>query len=351
VRSDRVEQRLRRGFDEAAKALGSTLDPEQRPAADRLSSLGAQLEVSDRRLRWRRRTPVGVYLHGPVGRGKTWLVDVLLDQFDSGASLRLHAYDAARRLHRGFALHSGSPGATDRAIDELLEGVRLLFLDELHAHDPGDAMLLSRVLLALPKRGAVLVATSNYRPHCLLPDPRHHSLVLPLVSALEQRCDVVEVSGPIDHRAHGHGGARPGWSSGGWAVPGSASQRAALQVPVPDVQDRVRLDVGGRALWALSVADGCVQFHFTELCAGPTSVGDLIEIADRFRTVVVSAVPPLASQEVDVQRRFGNLIDVFWDQDVRLVVLAADRLQKIVADAAITDYHRMTSRLQLLPSI
>lgn len=351
MRSSPVEQRLRRGFDDAAAALDSTLDAEQGPAADHLSALGARLSQSDRRLPWRRRPPGGVYLHGPVGRGKTWLVDVLLEQLDGAGVLRLHAYDAARRLHRGFARHSGSPGATDRAIDELLEGVRLLFLDELHAHDPGDAMLLSRLLLALPEHGAVLVATSNYPPRGLLPDPRHHSLVLPLVGALERHCDVVEVAGPIDHRAHGHGGARAGWSSGGWAVPGSASQRAALRVAVPDLQDRVRLDVGGRPLWALSATDGCVQLDFTELCAGPTSVGDLLELADRCHTVVVSQVPPLASVHVDVQRRFGDLVDVFWDRDVRLVVLAAAPLLQVVAEVAITDHQRMVSRLQLLPTV
>ena len=41
----------------------------------------------------------------------------------------------------------------------MLRGARLVFLDELHAHDPGDAMILSRILLALPVNGATLVAT------------------------------------------------------------------------------------------------------------------------------------------------------------------------------------------------
>ena len=146
-RSQSVEQRLRAGFDRAAGQLDSALDPEQRPAADVLAALGARLPT--RRRRWPRRTPAGVYLHGPVGRGKTWLADVLLGQLPGEGVRRLHAYDAARQLHREFARQSGSPGATDRAIDVLLDGVRLLFLDELHAHDPGDAMLLSRLVLAL----------------------------------------------------------------------------------------------------------------------------------------------------------------------------------------------------------
>ena len=343
-----MEQRLRTGFDLAADRLGSVLDPEQRPAADALASLGARLGA---RRRWSRRPTRGIYVHGPVGRGKTWLVDVLLEQLGDVGVRRLHAYEAARLLHREFARQSGSPGATDRAVSVLLDGVRLLFLDELHAHDPGDAMLLSRLVLALVPRGAVLVATSNYPPPGLLPDPRHHALVLPLVAALERSCEVLQVAGPVDHRVAGHGGARPGWSSGGWASPGSASQRSALGVPVPALGDRVRLTVGGRPLWAAAVQGKCVELEFGELCGGLTSVGDLLELVERWATVVLSGVPLLAGVPVDSRRRFADLVDVLWDRDVRLVVLAAGPPSQVLADAGVMDAERMVSRLQLLPVV
>jgi cell division protein ZapE len=86
-------QVLRAGFDLAVTAaLGSVLNDEQEPVADRLALLGAQLDSSGRR-RWGRRhgfgrrVPSGVYLHGPVGRGKTWLVDVLLHQLPADGVL------------------------------------------------------------------------------------------------------------------------------------------------------------------------------------------------------------------------------------------------------------------------
>lgn len=338
---------LRAGFDTAVAALGSVLDAEQEPVADRLAVLGARLHETRGRP-WRRHRPLsGVYVHGPVGRGKTWLVDALLAQLPSRGVLRLHAYDAARQLHAQVAQQVGASGATDRAVDALLADVRLLFLDELHAHDPGDAMLLSRLVRALPARGAVLVATSNYPPQGLLPDPRHHALVLPLIAALEQHCDVLEVAGPVDHRAQGHGGARPRWSSGAWAYPGSASQLTALGLLIPDIADRVRLIVCGRPLWALAEQTGCVYVDFAELCNGPTSVGDLLELADRYHTLVLAHVPSLAHVTPDARRRFGNLVDVLWDRDVRLVVLASGPPAHVL-DADLTDSERMRSRLLLL---
>ena len=342
-------RRLRAGFDVAARALESVLDAEQEPAADRLAALGGQV-VAPSESWWaprRRRVPAGVYLHGPVGRGKTWLVDVLLAQLPADGVLRVHAYESARRLHAEVARQAGRAGAVDRAVEVLLDGVRLVFLDELHAHDPGDAMLLSRLVRALPRHGATLVATSNYPPAGLLPDPRFHHLVLPLVAGLEAHCDVLEVAGPVDHRARGHGGARPGWSSGAWAFPGSASQLAALGLPVPDLGDRVRLQVGGRPLWALREDGDCVHLAFDELCAGRTSVRDTLELADRYRTLVLAGVPPLSQVPDDARRRFADLVDVLWDRDVRLVVLAAGPREQVL-DADLTDSARMTSRLHLL---
>ena len=334
---------LRTGFDTAARALGSVLDREQEPAADRLARLGADL-------RRRRRVPQGAYLHGPVGRGKTWLVDVLLAQLPASGVLRLHAYDAARRLHAEVARQAGPPGAVDRAVAALLDGVRLVFVDELHAHDPGDAMLLARLLRALPEHRAALVATSNYPPRGLLPDPRHHALVLPLVAAIEQRCDVVEVAGPVDHREQGHGGGRPGWSSGGWACPGSAAQLAALGLALPAPGDRAQLQVGGRPLGALAVSGDVVHLAFAELCEGRTSAGDALELAERFRTVVLAGVPRLSTVGPDARRRFADLVDVLWDRDVRLVVLAAGP-PELVLDAEVTDGARMPSRLRLLAPV
>ena len=342
---------LRAGFQRAAAALGSVLDVEQAPVADALAALGAEV-TRPARARWwtRRRQPAGLYLHGPVGVGKTWLVDVLLDQLPEGAYRRVHVYAAARALHAGIAARCGQPGALDAAIAEVVGGARLVFLDELHAHDPGDAMILSRLLLALPEHGATLVATSNYPPAGLLPGERHHRLVLPLIAAIEACCAVVELDAGIDHRAAGHGGARTGFCSGAWAIPGSPAQLAHLHLAAPEPGDRTRLTVAGRALWAASADGGVLHVRFDELCQRPTSVGDLLELTERYPTIVVAGVPLLASVDEHARRRFADLIDVAWDHDTRLVILTAHPIEQVL-DAAITDRARTASRLSLLPPI
>jgi len=337
---------LRAGLEQAATALGSVLDPEQAPVADRLAVLGEQVLAPPSR--WRRHRPVrGVYLHGPVGRGKTWLVDELLAQLPGLPVLRIHAFEAARRLHAGVARHSGQAGAIDRAVSDLLGGSCVVFLDELHAHDPGDAMLLTRVVRATVDAHATLVATSNYPPAGLLPGPGYHHVVQPLITALEEHCDIVELQGGPDHRALGHGGGRPGWSSGSWLRPGSAAQLAGTGLPVPQPGDRARIRVGTQDLWVDAVDDTRVHIGWDELCGGTVSVGDLAGLAERYAAVVLARVPATGATGPDERHRFADLVDLCWDRDTRLVVLSRHPFYEVL-DPDAPDHARTASRLSLL---
>lgn len=93
-----------------------------------------------------------------------------------------------------------------------------------------------------------------------------------------------------------------------------------------------------------------VHLRFDELCQRPTFVGDLLELAERWTTIVLAAVPLLADVDEHARRRFVDLIDVAWDRDTRLVILTGHPLERVL-DAAITDRARMASRLSLLPPV
>ena len=108
--------------------------------------------------------------------------------------------------------------------------------------------------------------------------------------------------------------------------------------------------MAGRALWASSADAGVLHVRFDELCQRPTSVGDLLELAERYSIVVLAAVPLLADVDEHARRRFADLIDVAWDRDTRLVILT-DHPPDRVLDAAITDRARMASRLSLLQAV
>ncbi|WP_369370774.1 cell division protein ZapE [Promicromonospora sp. Populi] len=336
---------------DAAGAAGYVLDPAQLAAAEHLEGLLETIRTGV----GRRPSAVGhgAYLWGPVGRGKTWL----LDRFHSLAGgPRFHFHEFYRVLHTELWARTGTPDAMDRALDALLGDTRVLCFDELHLHDAGDAMLLSRALRTLLGRGVTLVATSNYPPQGLLPDPLFHQLAEPLIALLESSLQVLEVDGPVDYRqlrVPDAAPVTPGWRVGSVLVPGSARDlaEAGLVRPTPGEAVDVPLS-GGRSVRALRASDGSVWFDFVGLCAAPVSALDLLSLAERFGRWVVSDVVPFTDCHVSTQQRFVSLVDVLYDRDLPLVVTAPGPLAEVLAVSAgrptPPDLVRATSRLRQL---
>merc|ERR1719420_1657260 len=76
----------------------------------------------------------------------------------------------------------------------------------------------------------------------------------------------------------------------------------------------------GRSAKFLAV-DGVAHATFNQLCAQPLSADDYLVLADRFNTLVVSGVHPLARSEHNEARRFTNLVDAAYEANVKVVVI------------------------------
>ncbi|MFB7470025.1 cell division protein ZapE [Kitasatospora sp. NPDC056184] len=348
--TDRVQKQykaMRGHFHQAAEQHGFTLDPAQEFPVERLSRLAGELAHPAWRLR---RSPRHLYLWGPVGRGKSWLVNTFLDGLPTTRKRRLHFHDFFRRLHEGVAHHTESRTAdgtaVDRAVDELLGNCRILVFDEFHAHDAGDAMLVAHLLRTLLDRRITLVTTSNYPPAGLMPDPLYHHLFEPTIRLIEERMDVLDVSGPVDFRQQPRSDRAHGFGLGARLRPGDEPS-VGLTPPGPGEAGSVAAH--HRELSARAVREDHVWFGFQELCEGLTAVADYLALADRFPTIVLDGVPALTEASPDGRRRFANLVDVCCDRDVRLVLVGADPLAGLSTDSTLMrDLDRTASRLALL---
>ncbi|MET8539956.1 cell division protein ZapE [Kitasatospora sp. NPDC004799] len=377
-RAEQQHQAMREHFHRAAHRRGFTLSPAQEAAAERLGRLAGELA----RPAWRlRRPPRHLYLWGPVGRGKSWLVDTFLDGLPTPHKRRLHFHDFFRRLHEGVAQHDTAPrrsardgAAVDRAVDDLLGDCRILVFDEFHAHDAGDAMLVARLFRTLLDRRITLVTTSNYPPAGLMPDPLYHHLFEPTIRLIEERMDVLDVAGPVDFRRPAQDRPtqdRPTqdrpvqdqpprdqpprdlrFATGAVLRPG---QEAAAGLTPPGPGEAAPVTAHHRELPARAVregageAEGLVWFGFDALCEGRTAVPDYLALAERFPTLVLDGVPPLTEASADGRQRFANLVDVCCDRDVRLVLIGADPMTGLDPGSPLQrDLDRTASRLALL---
>ncbi|MEV6974832.1 cell division protein ZapE, partial [Kitasatospora sp. NPDC093806] len=323
----------------------------QRAAAARLARLG--VELAGRRRLFAGPPPRGLYVWGPVGRGKSWLTDVFYEALPLPRKHRVHFHEFFREFHTVYARHRRERNACDLAVAELLGDCKLLFFDEFHVHDPGDAMMMGRVLTSLFERRTTLVATSNYPPAGLLPNPVHHHMFEPTIKLLEASLDVVEVAGPRDYRTdrtdRADGAARSRFGTGRYLSPANPERLRAAGLEPPTLEEHQKLDVGGRALTARAVRGSLVWFDFHELCAERTSTIDFLTLADRYDTWVLDGLPRLSSADRDAAQRFANLVDVLHDRDARLHLLAeAPLTEALHGDGLPPDIDRTLSRLRLL---
>ncbi|HAL68659.1 MAG TPA: cell division protein ZapE, partial [Pseudomonas sp.] len=213
---------LAAAFDDKARRCGFTLSESQRQA---ITCMSQQVEQH------RAGHATGVYLHGPVGRGKSWLLDGFFQWVPSPAKLRWHFHDFFARLHQGVHRHQASGDAIGITLDELIGQNDILCFDEFHVHDIGDAMLLTRLFEALFARGTLLVLTSNYAPEGLLPNPLYHERFQPVIDLINHCMVIKEVGGETDFRSLPANRALQRFTQGRYIWPGTDMQRQSLHMP------------------------------------------------------------------------------------------------------------------------
>jgi cell division protein ZapE len=329
-------------FQHKALAQGYTLSHSQQRVIDCMAQHATTL------LGTSAKTLPGLYLHGAVGRGKSWLLDGFFQAIPLAQKQRLHFHEFFARLHQGMFSHREQPDALATTLDELLQDCRVLCFDEFHVHDIGDAMLIARLFKALFRRGILLLITSNYPPEGLLPNPLYHARFKPVIDLINTRMQVMEVGGPHDYRSQARTHAQQVFTHGRYVWPGTPLQRQALKLP--ERVAPVALPVGTRHLPARYCEGRTVEFTFSDLCDHPTAVMDYLELCRRFDHWIIDELPTLGDCSMAAQQRFINLIDVLYDQDKHLVLLGRLSLRESLRGDAI-DLARTRSRLGQLVEV
>lgn len=327
-------------------------DPAQLAVLPALERLAAELSRPvARRSLWQRLSgkaasaPRGVYLWGPVGRGKTFIVDLFFDTVVTKARQRVHYHHFMRDVHarlRGLQ-HRADP--LESVAAQIAAQVRLLCVDEFIVDDIGDAMILANLLRGLFARGVTLVVTSNTAPWDLYRDGLQRESFLPAIDLLGRHCEIVELASQHDWRR------RELQRSATWHAPDDARAAHALEdtfehLASGTVRCAVDLDINLRPLRAQRAADDIVWFTFADLCDGPRAVADYLDIAARWPAVILSGVPRLTRYNEDAARRFVELVDAFYDNGIKLLCSAAAPIVEIYRGERLRDsFGRTESRL------
>ena len=302
-------------------------DPAQAHAAARLDALAAALRGPRSRIPWLslgalRPAPRGLYLWGGVGRGKTMLMDAFHASLGGVHSERIHFYRFMRHTHAELTRIKGRTDPLDLAAARIAQRARVLCLDEFFVSDIADAMILTGLFQGLFRRGVTLVATSNTAPPELYKDGLQRQRFAPAIELIEAHVEVLHLDSGVDYRLRKLEQA-PTYLDSQRADTAAALEQRFAALAGEDAARGVTLTIEGRPLRARAVGPDIAWFEFRELCEGPRSQHDYIELARLYGTLFITDIPVLTPQDEDAARRFIMLIDELYDRGVKIVVSAA----------------------------
>ena len=288
----------------------------------------------------------GLYIWGGVGRGKTHLVDTFYDSLALERKLRVHFHRFMQRLHAALTQHSGAKNPLEVVADDIADEALVLCFDEFFVSDIGDAMILGGLIDALFRRGVTLVATSNIPPQELYRDGLQRSRFLPAIALLEQHLTVTHLEAATDYRF------RTLQRADLWHVPHDRTAAEALSAYFSSLTGREAgdprsVDINQRPLTLLADAPGVAWATFSTLCEEPRSAVDYVEMAREYHTVLIEQIPLLDRDKEDAARRFINLVDEFYDRNVKLIATAAEAPEALYDGSKLRfEFDRAVSRLQ-----
>jgi protein AFG1 len=306
--------------------------------------------------------PRGMYIHGSVGVGKSFLMDlfyasVTVPDDDSCCNNDTHSHKQAkitkRRVHfhefmldvhhRIFVYKQKHPrgDAIPIIAQQLAQEAQLLCFDEFQVTDIADAMILKRLfLLLLLDWNVVVVATSNRPPDALYEGGINRSLFLPFIEILKHTSDIISME---DSRKDYRLETRAGGQSYFWSnkdVHGDNNINNNMQAQLEEIfggtasgtEAEIIPVLFGRTVQVARLNDRCAWFDFSELCYQPLGAADYISLCRRFPVLIMDRVPQLDANHLNEARRFVTLIDACYESRTRLVLAAQVPLDELFVD-------------------
>ncbi|WBU54041.1 cell division protein ZapE [Paracoccus sp. SCSIO 75233] len=297
--------------------------------------------------------PRGLYLWGGVGRGKSMLMDLVMEAAPLKAKRRVHFHEFMQEIQAG--LNEVRKRGERDAIRPVAEGVadqaRLLCFDEMQITDIADAMIVGRLFQVLFERGVCIVTTSNRVPEDLYKNGLNRQRFVPFIELIREKMRVHALDSDQDHRQGRSAGDQV------WFSPLNRDTRAAMKEVWADLTEGLHteplvLEVQGRKVEISEHADRIGRAGFWELCGRALGAADYLALAKAVDVLMLEDIPLLSSSNFNEAKRFVTLIDALYEAKIRVIASAAAEPERLYVEGEGSfEFERTASRLREMQDV
>eukprot|EP00548_Thalassiothrix_antarctica_P015354 CAMPEP_0194175664 /NCGR_PEP_ID=MMETSP0154-20130528/9660_1 /TAXON_ID=1049557 /ORGANISM="Thalassiothrix antarctica, Strain L6-D1" /LENGTH=408 /DNA_ID=CAMNT_0038889547 /DNA_START=278 /DNA_END=1504 /DNA_ORIENTATION=- len=283
--------------------------------------------------------PKGVYLHGGVGCGKTFCMNMFYDKLGETTQDRqqVHFHKFMLGVHQQMheaKMVDGIDGdlVLPRVVERTLENGRIICFDEFQVTDVVDALILQQLFTSLLEKGAILIMTSNRPPEDLYLSGLQRDRFLPFIDFIRERMVVRSMwDSTTDYRlVQGNNKAK------GVYFVGKKKGKEDFDAVFESLTDGTKVEstsltTTGRLVLIpkASMSKGVARFTFQDLCTKALGAADYLVIGHTFHTVFVENIPTLSRDEINWVRRFILFVDSMYESHVKLIVHAQTQPESI----------------------
>ncbi len=302
--------------------------------------------------------PLGIYIYGQVGRGKSMIMDLFYSNINISQKRRVHFNEFMNEVHEQiFIWRNNNKSSKDNNMDPILmvaklieKDCKVLCFDEFQVEDIADAMILGRLFKILFEMGILIIATSNIHPRNLYSEGLNRDTFIPFIDKLEENMEIYNLQAAKDYRVDRIKNEQV------YFFPINDQNKKnfdeAWQNLIGSIEVTVKsIPLKGREIEISVSAGKFANFSFDELCVKPLGVADYLAISDNFNIIFISGIPKLDSKKRNETKRFMNLIDTFYENKKILFILAESGPKDILIDGKDANiFQRTVSRLEEMQS-
>ena len=268
----------------------------------------------------------GIYLFGKVGTGKTFLLNLFYQ--NSKVGKKIHFNNLMLKIHDIVKNSSNKDRAIEEYIRELGRNFKVLFIDEMHIFNIVDALIIKKIFFFLSKYKIFLIISSNFSPDELYKDGLQRNDFIPFIEIIKKNFSVINTNINTDYRRETLNQSKT------YFTPINIETQEEFNKLFKRFVDETHLTTikvksNSREIVFNKCSSNILMTDFNKLCEDNLSHQDYINIAKTFKLIFLNNVPELNDQKKDSCRRFISLIDMLYENNCSIVILASKPISSL----------------------